>query len=85
MITEEKVNQICDSCVTQFNLFFSTCFINESNEKFFQFMDENIFKVRTTSEDIGQLKVKMIRVDENLSSESIKLSVHKNRFVSLLH
>jgi hypothetical protein len=40
-------------------------------------MEEKTSKDRTTFEEIGQLKVAMIRVDENLSSLSIKLDGHE--------
>jgi hypothetical protein len=41
--------------------------INESNKNVSELMKDKTFKDRTTSGAFGQLKVTMIRIDENLS------------------
>jgi hypothetical protein len=51
--------------------------INGSNKIFSPFMEGTASKDRTTSEEIGQLKVAMIIVDENLSSVPTELDVHE--------
>jgi hypothetical protein len=46
-------------------------------------MQEKSAEDRTTSEEIRQLKVAMIRVDENLSFVSIKQEVHEKSIQQL--
>jgi hypothetical protein len=55
----------------------SVTVINESNKTFFEFMEEETYNDRITSEEIQQLKVAIIRIDENLSFVSIKQEVHE--------
>jgi uncharacterized protein YoxC len=62
--------------------------INESNKKFSEFLAETASKNRTTSEEIGQLKVVMIIVYEKISSVSITLDVHEtsiHQLTTLVH
>jgi chromosome segregation ATPase len=57
--------------------------INESNKKLSHDLQDKSSKDRTTGEEMGQLKVTMIRVDENLSLVSTKQKVHEKSIQQL--
>jgi chromosome segregation ATPase len=57
--------------------------INESNKNLSHALQDKSAKDRKTGEEMGQLKVTMIRADENLSLVSTKQKVHEKSIQQL--